>query len=179
MLEIGYMAQSLTTKRVTFVLFALLEALSFNLFASLNLKSTAFNRNTTIPAKYTCDGDNISPTLFWGKAPAKTKSFVLIVDDVDVPGENWVHWLVFNIPANTWLLENGSLPKEAKTGFNSWGKPGYKGPCPPQGTHHYFFKLYALDTFLSLPKTVQKRAVFRAMRGHVLETSELMGLYSK
>lgn len=167
--------------RYSSLVFILLSCLSVGSFASsLSLESPAFNVNTPIPRQYTCDGADISPPLFWQYPPANTQSFVLIVDDPDAPSGDWVHWLVFNIPANTWLLpEAAENPTGAVTGQNSWGQATYRGPCPPSGTHHYFFRLYALDTVLHLGSAADKSDVLKAMQDHVLETSELVGIYSK
>lgn len=148
---------------------------------SLNLSSNAFNHQSTIPSKYTCDGQDISPELSWENAPQNTKSFVLIVDDPDAPMGTWVHWLLFNIPADTHTLEENlkMLPAGTLSGTNSWNNQGYGGPCPPQNTHRYFFKLYALDTTLGLSAGSDKKAIETAMQGHVLVTAELMGKYTR
>jgi Raf kinase inhibitor-like YbhB/YbcL family protein len=146
----------------------------------LILKSPAFSANTVIPKQYTCEGTDVSPPLYWQDPPKKTKSFVLIVDDIDAPTGNWVHWILFNIPANVGLFsEAAALPKGAVSAQNSWGKTGYRGPCPPSGKHHYFFRLFALDSVLKLSSKVSKQELMKVMRGHVLETSELIGVYSK
>lgn len=147
---------------------------------SFKLASTAFQSNTAIPKRFTCQGQNISPQLAWKNVPENTQSFALIMDDPDAPGGNWVHWIVFNIPSNfTSLSENAVLPIEAVSGLNSWSKSGYGGPCPPSGQHRYFFRLYALDTVLQLAATAQSNDVTDAMRGHVLGEAVLMGLYRK
>lgn len=162
-------------------IFIALSCLSVSGFAaSLTLESPAFNGNTSIPRQYTCDGADISPPLFWQSPPVNTKSFVLIVDDPDAPSGDWVHWVLFNIPADTWLLsEAAENPVGAVTGQNSWGQASYRGPCPPSGTHHYFFRLYALDTVLNLGATADKYDVLKAMQSHILELSELIGIYSR
>lgn len=147
---------------------------------SLKLVSPAFGNTSQIPKQYTCEGADVSPPLFWQNPPDNTQSFVLIVDDVDAPAGDWVHWLLFNIPADIWILsEAAEVPKGALSGQNSWGQTGYRGPCPPGGKHHYFFKLYALDTILNLKSDATRQDVFDAMDNHVLETSELIGIYSK
>lgn len=148
-------------------------------FFSNNSNINSSSKNILIPKLYTCEGRNISPPLYWQNPPKKTKSFVLIVDDIDAPND-WVHWLVFNIPAKVGLLpEAAQLPKGALSGKNSWQQNGYRGPCPPTGKHHYFFRLFALDTTLKLDSNVEKLEVIKAMKGHVLETSELIGIYSR
>lgn len=158
-----------------------LSCSSFVTYAeNLYLESPAFSENSTIPTQYTCDGADNSPPLFWQSPPQMTKSFVLIVDDPDAPSGDWVHWIVFNIPADAWLLsEAAENPKGAVIGQNSWEQTKYRGPCPPSGTHHYFFKLYALDTVLNLDAKADKSQVLKAMQNHVLETSELVGTYSR
>lgn len=147
---------------------------------SFTLASTAFQSNATIPKQFTCQGQNVSPQLTWKNVPANTQSFALIMNDPDAPGGNWVHWIVFNIPSNfTSLAENVSLPIEAVSGLNSWSKSSYGGPCPLNGQHRYFFRLYALDTVLQLDATAQFADMMDAMRGHVLGEAVLMGLYHK
>lgn len=153
---------------------------------SLELSSDAFSNGQSIPAKYSCTGRNISPALLWSEPPAGTQSFALIVDDPDAPMGTWVHWVLFNIPADRRNLEE-SLPVTGKNtdpeaifvGRNSSGKIGYDGPCPPSGTHRYFFRLYALDTVISLLPGATKEQVLREMEGHILAQAELMGTFSK
>jgi Raf kinase inhibitor-like YbhB/YbcL family protein len=143
------------------------------------LKSTAFDNQQLIPQKYTCKDANISPPLNWFYAPRNTKSYALIVDDPDAPSGIWTHWIVFNIPFTLEKLpENFVLATQGmQFGTNSWGKVGYNGPCPPAGVHRYQFKLYALDTKLNLINSASKMQVDAAMQGHVLATTELIGLY--
>jgi len=147
----------------------------------LLLTSSAFQHNAVIPAKYSCDDQNISPPISWQNAPEGTKSFVLIVDDPDAPAGTWDHWVLFNVPANTTSLpENvADLPNGTQVGKNSWGKTNYGGPCPPRGTHRYFFKLYALDTVLDLPEGATKQQIEVAMMNHVLADAELVGKYQR
>jgi hypothetical protein len=150
----------------------------------LELKSSAFVSGSMIPSLYTCEGKNISPPLAWSGAPAGTKSFVLICDDPDAPILTWVHWVYFNIPAFVTSLPE-ALSKTEKPvqggihGKSSFGDFGYGGPCPPWGTHRYFFKLYALDTMLTIPSGVKKKDVLKAMEKHVLSQTELIGKYKK
>ncbi|HET7612480.1 MAG TPA: YbhB/YbcL family Raf kinase inhibitor-like protein [Gemmatimonadaceae bacterium] len=154
---------------------------------ALQITSPAFSQGGSIPSKYTCEGEDISPPLAWAGAPPSTKSYALIVDDPDAPDPAkplrvYVHWVIYNIPSTTNALpENASkkgLPKGAEQGKNDWGKPQYGGPCPPIGRHRYFFKLYALDT--ELPGSLAGKAeVERAMKGHIAASAELMGTYQK
>jgi Raf kinase inhibitor-like YbhB/YbcL family protein len=145
----------------------------------LTISSPAFENNGLIPEKHTCDGKNVNPPLLIGTMPPATKSFALIVDDPDAPMGTWVHWVVWNIPAATREIRENSLPAEAKQGLNDFRKHEYRGPCPPSGTHRYFFKLYALDTILNLPSTAAKTDMGKAMAGHVIEHSEVVGLYKR
>lgn len=145
-----------------------------------NISSPAFKAGTTIPVKYSCKGDDISPPLEWSNAPDGTQSFALIFDDPDAPAGTWVHWVVFNLSFETQALaENVVLPPDTRTGKNSWGKMEYGAPCPPSGTHRYFFKLYALDEAFSLAESVTKADLLSAMEGHILAQAELMGTFSR
>ena len=148
---------------------------------SLTLTSPAFSSNGLIPSKYTCDGeDSRSPALSWQDDLSGVKSYVLIMDDPDAPRGTWDHWILFNIPENIKQIpEAGSLPPGVIQGNNSWGSKGYRGPCPPSGTHRYFFKLYALDSQLNLPEGTDKENVLKAMEGHVIGSTELIGRYQK
>lgn len=147
---------------------------------SLQLTSDAFANGQSIPAKFSCVGKNISPALAWTEPPAGTQSFALIVDDPDAPGGTWVHWVLYNIPADVRNLpESFSAQDPVSVGKNSWGKLSYGGPCPPSGTHRYYFKLYALDSTLSLSPGASKEQLLKAMEGHILAQSELMGTFSK
>lgn len=144
----------------------------------MKLTSPSFSHNGSIPSQYTCDGANISPALEWSDAPQSTNSFALIVDDPDAPGKVWVHWIVFNIPNTTQnLAENTASGPfiQGATDFN--GKRAWGGPCPPSGTHHYRFTLYALDNFLDLPAGATKEQVMQAMKGHILAQTTLIGTY--
>jgi len=150
------------------------------------LTSTAFKEGEPIPVQYSCDGEDISPPLAWGLPPEGTQSFALIIDDPDAPVGTWDHWIVFNIAANTYGLEEGlpitginQIPGWISVAKNSWGRNDYGGPCPPGGTHRYFFKLYALDTTLNLDENADKKQVLSAMEGHILAETELMGTYSR
>jgi len=146
----------------------------------LILESSAFSAGNNIPKKYSCDGDDISPPLEWTNIPAGTQSFALIFDDPDAPNGTWVHWLIYNLPKTlSSLPENASLPSGAQLGQNSWGRTDYGGPCPPSGTHRYFFKLYALDTSLNLNSPSDKQTLLDAMAGHMLGKAELMGTFTR
>jgi len=150
----------------------------------MKLESSAFGPEGTIPIKYSCDGEDVSPPLSWQGAPEGTQSLALICDDPDAPGMTFVHWLIYNIPAegqqlpenvpNRERLESGALQGE-----NNFGKVGYGGPCPPGGTHRYFFRLYALDGMLDLGAGISRDRLDRAMEGHILAQAELMGRYSR
>lgn len=144
----------------------------------MNITSPAFSHKSFIPPTYTCKGENISPPLEFLNAPERSTSFALIVDDPDAPGKTWVHWVMWNIPPRTKRISQNSVPEGAVEGMTDFGNPGYGGPCPPSGTHRYFFKLYALDTLLDLPTTSTKEELLHAMEGHVITQAELVGLYS-
>jgi len=151
---------------------------------AFQLSSTAFSNGDMIPKKYTCDGNDISPPLQWSDAPEGTASYALTCDDPDAPVGTWDHWLLFNIPPATASLSKGvtpatELPSGGTHGKNSWGKLGYGGPCPPGGTHRYFFRLYALSKLLDLPPGATKEQLLKAMKGHVLGDAELMGKYRR
>jgi Raf kinase inhibitor-like YbhB/YbcL family protein len=142
------------------------------------IRSPAFNHEETIPSKYTCEGDDVSPPLAFDTVPQGTVSLVLIMDDPDAPNGTWDHWVRFNIPVSeTRIGEEVELL--GMGGKNSWGSTGYGGPCPPSGEHRYLFKLYALDTMLTLSEGTSKEEVLVAMQGHVLESATLMGRYKK
>jgi len=150
----------------------------------LTVKSTAFNNGGVIPEIYTCDGKDISPPLSWSKGPADTRTYVLISDDPDAPMGTWVHWVIYNIPKDVTSL-NENVPKTerlqngALQGKNDFRRFGYGGPCPPGGTHRYYFKVYALDTVLKEGPGLTKKQLLKAMEGHILAQGELMGKYSR
>jgi Raf kinase inhibitor-like YbhB/YbcL family protein len=150
----------------------------------LKLESTEFKEGEMIPARFTCDGENVSPRLRWSNVPAGTKSLALVAEDPDASSGSWVHWVMFNIPAEvTELAEKipsvKTLPNGSVSGANDFRKFGYGGPCPPSGTHRYFFRIYALDTTLSLEPGASKKQVLDAIRGHILSQGELMGKYRR
>jgi len=152
---------------------------------SLELKSPDFAAGGTIPEKFTCKGTDISPALEWSAAPAGTQSFALIADDPDAPVGTWVHWVIYDLPANLHSLPQ-NFPKteqsadRSRQGRNDFDKIGYGGPCPPPGKpHRYFFKLYALDAKLNLKSGATKKDVEHAMQGHILAQGEYMGRFSR
>jgi len=142
----------------------------------LVLTSSVFVDGGRIPSKYTCDGDNVNPPLNISGIPEETKSLVLIVDDPDAPMGTWVHWVVWNLPPKGRIGED-TVP--GTEGVNDFRKHSYGGPCPPSGTHRYFFKAYALDIKLDIRPSSRKRDVEKAMKGHVLAQGQLVGLYSR
>lgn len=145
-----------------------------------NMKlTTDFEHNAKIPSKYTCDGNDIAPVLNVSGIPDTAKELVLIVDDPDAPMGTWVHWLLYNIPADTSKIDNNNLPKGVKEGFTDFKRLGWGGPCPPFGTHRYFFKLYAIDKTLDLPQGATKPQLEKAIENHIIEKTELIGLYSR
>jgi len=150
----------------------------------MDLFSSAFKQGDFIPRKYTCDDADVSPPLFWEKVPDGTASFALISDDPDAPMGTWIHWVLFNLPASLRSLpenvpKDRELPDGSMQGITDFRRPGYGGPCPPGGTHRYFFKLYALDTMLNLEPGSTKTSVVMAMQGHILDQCKLMGKYRR
>lgn len=145
----------------------------------MKISSLAFSDSQIIPKQYTCDGENISPPLKFEDVPSNARSLVLIVDDPDAPGKTWVHWVLYNIDPKTEKIEENSSPSGAALGLSDFGELGYGGPCPPSGTHRYFFKLYALNITLDLPAGPRKQDIEEAMKGHILEKSELIGHYAR
>ncbi len=151
---------------------------------ALELVSSAFGPGESIPVKYSCDGSDISPPLQWNAPPEGTQSFALISDDPDAPVGTWVHWVLYDLPAATRDLSEALPPDAALSsgglhGENGWKRLGYGGPCPPSGTHRYFFKLYALDSVLNLEPGATAAQLHQAMEGHILAEGELMGTYSR
>jgi Raf kinase inhibitor-like YbhB/YbcL family protein len=149
---------------------------------SLKLRSRAFQHEGMIPDKYSMDGGNISPPLAWTGIPDATKSLALIMDDPDAPSGTFVHWLVYRIPSNSTELSEDlpatpQLPNGARQGHNGFGNLGYGGPQPPSGTHRYFFHLYALDSEIDLEAGASREELDQAVRGHILEETQLMGEY--
>ena len=155
---------------------------------SMTITSSAFTNNDAIPARFTCTSSDISPPLQWSGVPASAKSLVLIVDDPDAPDPaapkmTWVHWVLYNLPPSCEGLSEdispSALPEGTAQGINDWHRTGYGGPCPPIGRHRYFFKLYALDTILEESKKATKAQVEKAMQGHVIESTQLIGTFEK
>jgi Raf kinase inhibitor-like YbhB/YbcL family protein len=151
----------------------------------IELTSSAFREGETIPKQYTGDSKDISPPLKWGEPPAGSKSLALIADDPDAPKKTWVHWVLFNLPAQTRELKEGvskdeKLADGAKQGKTDFGTVGYGGPAPPAGKpHRYYFKLYALDTTLDLAAGATKADLEKAMKGHIVAEGQLMGTYKR
>ena len=152
--------------------------------SAMQVTSTAIKEGQLIPRQYTCDGVNISPPLEWNGTPKSAKTIAIIADDPDAPSGTWVHWVVYNLPAeNIGLVENLPLTEDLKAGGfqgkNDFQKIGYGGPCPPSGTHRYFFKVYALDIELPLKAGATKAEIEKAMQGHIVAQAQLMGTYSR
>ena len=143
------------------------------------LTSPAFVHTKAIPRSYTCDGEDQSPPLAIEGVPKEAKSLALVMDDPDAPGGVWVHWVLFNIDPGTARIAQGSSPAGAQQGLNSWQRKGYSGPCPPSGTHRYYFRLFALKERLDLPNTPSRKELDRAMQGKILARCELLGIYSR
>jgi Raf kinase inhibitor-like YbhB/YbcL family protein len=152
--------------------------------SELKLTSTAFKEGEAIPRGYTCDGANVSPPLEWTGVPKNAKTFAIIADDPDAPSGTWVHWVLYNLPAEgLGLIENTPLTETLNgggvQGMNDFGKIGYGGPCPPSGKHRYFFKFYALDSELPLKPGATKAEVEKAIEGHIIGQAQLMGMYRR
>lgn len=152
--------------------------------SAMKLESSVFANEGTVPSKYTCDGQDMSPPLAWSGAPGGTKSFALIADDPDAPMGTWVHWVVWNIPPSATALPEGvpsdrRLDDGMRQGISDFKRAGYGGPCPPGGVHRYYFNLYALDTEISLGDTAGKKELEAAMKGHILADAQLMARYSR
>ena len=145
----------------------------------MKIESDVFLNNNKIPALYTCDGKGIQPPLKILNVPEKAKSLALIIDDPDAPNGDFVHWVVWNLDPKTFIIENGTAPKDAIEGYTNLNKSGWVAFCPPSGLHHYNFKLYALDAVLSLPKSANKADLLRVMKGHIIENAILVGLYGR
>lgn len=151
---------------------------------AMKITSTAFGQGEKIPPRYTCSGENVSPPISWKAVPEGTKSIAVITDDPDAPMGTWVHWVYYNIPAGTSGLPEripqGKNPSSGGVqGVNDSGNLGYDGPCPPSGTHRYYFKAYALDAVLDLPPGSGKKKLVNAMKGHILGKGELMGTFKR
>jgi Raf kinase inhibitor-like YbhB/YbcL family protein len=150
----------------------------------MKIASPAFEDGRPIPSKYTCDGENVSPPLEWSDVPTRARSVALICDDPDAPKKDFVHWVVYNVPPDRTALPEHVKPSErlpdgGSQGKNDFGKVGYGGPCPPSGTHHYRFTLYAVDTELKVPPSSTRQEVMTALKNHVLDTAQLTGVYHR
>lgn len=146
---------------------------------SMKISSTAFAEGELIPVIYTCKGKDINPPIQIADIPPGAKSLAFIMEDPDAPMGTWVHWVMWNIPSSTVRISENSVPSGAVQGKNSWGKNEYGGPCPPSGVHRYFFKVYALNTMLSLPASSGKKDLEKAMKGHIIGEGQLMGRVKK
>jgi len=152
--------------------------------SSIQITSIAFTEGEAIPRQYTCDGVNVSPPLEWTGVPKTARTIALVTDDPDAPAGTWVHWVLYNLPAtNIGMVENLPATENLKAGGfqgkNDFGKIGYGGPCPPSGTHRYFFKIYAVDGELPLPAGATKAELLKAMEGHIVGQGQLMGTYRR
>lgn len=145
----------------------------------MELKSPAFRDSQYIPKKYTCEGDDTSPPLQISAVPEGAESLVLIIKDPDAPNGDWIHWLVWNIDPQTQEIKKGSVPEGAVEGVTSFGAPGYRGPCPPGGSHVYLFKLYALDIKLPGDASLKKYQIKEMIKGHILGKTMLKGFYER
>lgn len=145
----------------------------------LQITSPAFEHKGVIPSDYTCDGEDVNPPLFFSNVPEETQSFALIVEDPDAPGKTWVHWIVFNINPHTTHINEDSVPEGAIEAVTDFGQTGYGGPCPPSGPHRYSFKLFALNSMLDLTEDVTREEIEHAMERHIIEKTELIGIYSR
>ena len=145
-------------------------------YKMMDVSSSVFKQNDFIPRRYTCDGVNVNPSLHIDHIPKRAASLAIIVDDPDAPSGTWVHWVIWNIPVTNHIKENEA---QGVQGLNDSGKHDYSGPCPPRGTHRYFFKVYALDQILEIPESSDKANLAQAMEGHILGYGELIGLYRR
>ncbi|HLD20407.1 MAG TPA: YbhB/YbcL family Raf kinase inhibitor-like protein [Patescibacteria group bacterium] len=151
----------------------------YNRSSTMKIESSVFSPNAPIPSKYSCDGENISPPLILSDVPQNTESIAIILDDPDAPSGTWIHWLIWNISPSILEIVENSVPQGAVEGITSFGTAGYGGPCPPSGNHRYVFKAFALDTVLDLGPEANKQALERALDGHILDSTELIGLYKR
>lgn len=146
---------------------------------SMQLTSSAFKHEQSIPSQYTCDGEDINPPLTVTEVPEEAESLVLIVSDPDAPNKTWIHWTMWNINPDQQKIEQDSVPQGVVEGQTDFGQSGYGGPCPPSGSHRYFFKIYVLDQELNLAPGVNKEQLEEAMTGHIIDKAILMGTYSR
>ena len=149
----------------------------------IKITSKVFNEREIIPDRYACRGVNVSPPLEWERVQGTVK-YAIICEDPDAPSGTWTHWVIFNLPNNStslseWIMEREEIDNGAKQGFNDFGTIGYRGPCPPGGTHRHYFKIYALDTVIQLPAKINKEDLLKAMEGHILDEGHLIGRYTR
>ncbi|MCE5215084.1 MAG: YbhB/YbcL family Raf kinase inhibitor-like protein [Methanobacterium sp.] len=150
----------------------------------IKITSTVFDEGGVIPNIYSCNGINISPPLNWNDLPEDTESIALICEDPDAPGGIWTHWIIFNLPADTRNLPEHIMGREeldngARHGLNDFGSVGYGGPCPPSGTHRYYFKIYALDIKLDLTSLIGRSDFLKGIQGHILDEGQIMGVFTR
>jgi len=155
------------------------EKSNLNKNSKMQIKTNAFENYEFIPKKYTCQGENINPQLIFLNVPQDTKELVLVMDDPDAPSKRWVHWIVFGIEPTTRKIDSGQIPKNAKVAKNDFGRYSYDGPCPPFGTHRYFFKLYALNKKLQLNENATLEEIEKEIEPFVIENATLVGKFSK
>ncbi len=167
------------TLMVIVLLFSASSSKEVSAMAALQITSSAFQNNGNIPRQYTCDGTDINPPLMIANCPQGTKSIALICDDPDAPVGTWVHWVIWNIDPGVKEIKENTVPQGAVQGINDFRKHSYGGPCPPSGTHRYFFKVYALDMMLNISPNSTKADLEMAMKGHVLAEGQLVGLYKR
>lgn len=146
---------------------------------SMTIASPSFENNSLIPQKYTCNGENVNPLLMFGSIPPEAKSIALVVTDPDAPGGTFTHWIVYNMPSTTTQIDENSTPTDSQEAQNSFGKKEYGGPCPPSGTHHYIFTLYALNSMISIPDKASVADIERVIQNNSIEQASLTGLYAK
>ncbi len=149
----------------------------------IKITSKVFNEGDPIPDRYACKGINVSPPLEW-EGVLGTVKYAIICEDPDAPSGTWTHWVIFNLPSDTttlseWVMEREELENGAKQGFNDFGTIGYRGPCPPGGTHRYYFNVYSIDTEIPLPAKITKDDLLKAMNGHIINEGHLMGRYTR
>lgn len=145
----------------------------------MTIASPSFENNSLIPSKFTCDGKNVNPLLMFGSIPIKAKSIALVVTDPDAPGGTFTHWIIYNMSATTTKIDENSVPADSQEAQNSFGKKEYGGPCPPSGTHHYIFTLYALDSMISIPDEADVADIEKVIQSNSIEQATLTGLYAK
>ena len=150
---------------------------------AIKVTSNVFNEGEPIPDRYACRGVNVSPPLDWEDVPGAVE-YAIICEDLDAPSGTWTHWVIFNLPSDNtslseWIMEREEIDNGTKQGFNDFGTIGYRGPCPPGGTHRYYYKVYALNTEIQLPAKITKDELLNEMEGHIIDEGHIMGLYSR